>query len=1050
MILASNEENNNTWEWISASIQPTSIGDRNEKESVMVLINDADSNLNGNIIHIPSHQINDDNILMANTWSSDEMLSFESKLGTCFDKFGDVTTQVAAKIKEKKWRKNQNSSRNNKHHQNSKNSTHIDLNETSTAFLPPNDLIHLTHLHEAAVVYCLKERYKLDEIYTSTGPILIALNPFKECPILYSPKVMQTYLENGEEMSGFYNRKKSKQSNLNKKLPPHVYAVADDAYRNMIRTLNDKREMQSNSNLNSSIETSNHSILVSGESGAGKTVTTKIIMKYLATLSKFSIQSSGRHSIDKIIVSKKNNAATDRTIEHQILQSNPILESFGNARTIRNDNSSRFGKYIEIQFSEHGLLTGASIDTYLLEKVRLVSQAPGERNYHIFYEILAGASRGERGDFHLDGCDATDFYMISTTGVFDRRDGVEDEKMYYELKRAMQIIGFSSEEQYDVLSVASAILHLSNVSFVEIGDAESELDFENPFLPAALSLLQVPAEALNEALCLCSIEAGGETMYKMLTMKQSRKALEAIIKAMYGALFSYIVDMVNEFITIHDNTNKAAFIGVLDIFGFESFGTNSFEQLCINYCNEALQQQFNRFIFKTEQEEYNNEGISWSFISFPDNQDVIDLIEKKHSGILSILDEQCLLGSCTDRSFALAMYDKCVSHKRFSSDRKQQASGFFSIMHYAGPVEYDTNFFLEKNKDELPKEATELLQCSSSPFLQYLGNVLETSSISSKNTERSPSNIRSYGRKNSSLVRISLGGQFRLQLGKLRDRINDTLPHYIRCLKPNDLLMPNRFDPAVIADQLRCGGILEAIRVSRVGFPQRYLHDRFVHRYSILAGNELRFYKGNSATSRKNACRVLFESIAQQILEIKHTNSDDKQHATGKQHRNFESKRINFDSPKNSKYYNKKFESNGSNFVQNGRTNYLDAGMQLGKTKVFIRRWAFDIIEQLLGKKKSNAATLINSVVRMFLGRCRFLYLVEEYYNANWAKFSEEEQYEIAAQRGYFDDDPGYEIPEREHTYGLIEKFENLRKPQQWKSASHFKWRMVDGRWMKH
>ena len=1022
------------WEWVSASIQQTS--SQANSDTVKIIVNDADSEFNGQHILIPSNKIDDENILMANTWTSDSMVSQES-YGTGFDEHGNVTTH--AKTKKPSWRQKSNW-RDNKNK--------VQPEDPSVDnILPPNDLIHLTHLHEPAVVYSLKKRYNVDEIYTSTGPILIALNPFKKCSVLYSHNVMQMYLERGERLSGKTSSRNGSTSHIKPemKLPPHIYAIADDAYRNMMRTLSDRREMRSVK------ESADQSILVSGESGAGKTVTTKIIMKYLATLSKRSMSPAVVQSLDKFFVSDKGSNVSERTIEQQLLQSNPILESFGNARTIRNDNSSRFGKYIEIQFSEAGHLCGASIDTYLLEKVRLINQAPGERNYHIFYEILAGASIQERKQFFLGTHNAADFSMTSKSGVYDRRDGVRDDNTYAEFKEAMQIIGFSPEDQHYAVSVACVVLHLSNTTFVEISDLECELDIQNESLSAALALMGVSAEALNDALCRCRIEAGGEIVFKTLSVEKSRKALEAMIKAIYSALFTHIVNTVNTCITGVDSSKKAALIGVLDIFGFETFETNSFEQLCINYCNEALQQQFNRFIFKIEQEEYKNEGISWSFISFPDNQDVIDLIEKKHSGVLSILDEQCLLGSCTDQSFALATYDKCKAQGRFSADRKQRANGCFSIEHYAGHVEYDTKLFLEKNKDELPKEATELLFSSSIPFLQYLASILDNPSKRSNPSELSPTSVRSYGRKKSSLVRVSVGGQFRSQLRKLRDRINVTVPHYVRCLKPNDFLKPNQFDPAVIADQLRCGGILEAIRVSRIGFPQRYAHDRFAHRYGILARKDLAFSRGSSLYSNKSSCEIIFDSIARQIIDRKQSKSKSMPQSLDKENRGFPEEKKSIEFPYKPSYGNQlRGRINSSFHVKQKKTNYLEAGMQMGKSKVFLRRWAFDMIEELLGDKKASAATLINSIVRMYLGRCHFLRLVEEYYINHWEDFTAEEQYEIAAQRGYVLEQSQSQPPERMQTYCIVEKFEGLKTSEPIKREISFKWRLIDGRWIKN
>lgn len=700
---------------------------------------------------------------------------------------------------------------------------------------PPEDLTSLELLHEPAVVFCLLKRYKENQVYTYTGKILLALNPFQPLPI-YGEDIMQQYWSDGNGA----NRR-----------PPHIYAIAEDAYRSMMRSLQFSRSTHEN-----------QSILVSGESGAGKTVTTKIIMRYLATLSQRSAKSS-------------NSRSQKHGIEKQVLQSNPILESFGNARTVRNDNSSRFGKFIEIAFNDVGTLVSASIETYLLEKVRLVSQSPGERNFHVFYEMLVGLPQLERHNLGIAGASPTNFKMTAQSGTFDRRDNVKDGDTYRDLRKALDTVGFTREEQRDLFGVACALLHISNLSFDDVGHDASELNNINPSLKWALQLLGVSSKKMNRALCQCAIEVNGETLYKNLNVERAEKASEALIKATYGALFNHIVRRINSFIQLEDQSAQRASIGVLDIFGFESFEINSFEQLCINYCNEALQQQFNKFVFKLEQQEYQKEGIDWSFVSFPDNQDVLDLIEKRHEGILSILDEQSRLGRCTDKSFAQAIYDKCAGHARFGATNAQQATLSFCVQHYAGPVEYSAVDFIEKNKDELPKETTELLMSSSHSFLASLGKLLcgTSGSPSIDSGVTRGRNRKQLMRGSSSILRESVGSQFSSQLRLLRKRIESTAPHYVRCLKPNDNLVPNDFNPLVIADQLRCAGVLEAIRVSRVGFPQRYYHEHFIQRYSLLARSKLaRLRKG---MKKADICDTLVDLIAPRVAEICESSNED-------------------------------------------------------------------------------------------------------------------------------------------------------------------------------
>ena len=773
---------------------------------------------------------------------------------------------------------------------------------------PPHDLITLTHLHEPAVVESLQHRYAADQIYTNTGPVLLALNPFQSIRGLYGETVMKKYFDRAER-------------SLNTGLPPHIYAIADSSYRAMMRSLEENLE-------NVSIQ-ANQSILVSGESGSGKTVSTKFLMKYLAALSQrsavlhaqgkrayvkvkeansphisqpasplrmsssvrkgfeqppwasvgkkdaqnktpawrksgSSLLSGNHHESDNVLssVSFIPGSNASESIESQVLQSNPILESFGNARTTRNDNSSRFGKFIEIQFTRSGKLVGAQIDTYLLEKVRLVSQSHGERNYHIFYELLSGAiDHQELAEMFLARAASPTDFKLTANGACNRRDGVSDVETYRMLRQAMNTMKFSNENVKEVFRLAAAILHASNLTFTELSDDTCTLDETNvSFLPVC-NLLGVFPHDLRDSLCSFTIQAGNTLIKRSLDKEHAYKGLQGLIKATYGALFDYLVTRINNSIAFknhiidesaHDTEDKStpfsdgpnsamnrkpvASIGVLDIFGFESFTQNSFEQLCINYCNEALQQQFNAFVLKNEQAEYEREDIEWSFIEFPENQDVLDLLEKRGTGIFSLLDDQCRAPGPSDKAFALGLYSNCKGQSRFVASRRQLANLQFSVEHYAGPVEYTTDGFVEKNRDELPKESIELLRNSQAGFIRNLADFMDlTDSIE---TNKLPTPMK-FHRADSSVGRATVGGQFRRQLKLLRQKIDLTTPHYVRCLKPNDMLVPDTFDRGIVAEQLRCGGILEAVRVARAGFTQHYPHADFVRRYRSLAWKEL-------------------------------------------------------------------------------------------------------------------------------------------------------------------------------------------------------------------
>ena len=797
----------------------------------------------------------------------------------------------------------------------------LQANPCTESDAPPKNLIELTHLHEPSLIHSLRERYDEGNVYTFCGKILLALNPFQEIKGLYSNETMKQYssLDSGNDESA---------------RQPHAYAIAHEAFVSMRRAFDDAdvAPRKNGRNSNDSGIIIDQSILVSGESGAGKTVTTKIVMQYLAKLSEKAASNSGHggHS---------HNRDGCGSIEQQVLQSNPVLESFGNARTVRNDNSSRFGKFIEIQFDRTGRLLGASVKTYLLEKIRLIRQADGERNYHIFYELLNGMRPGdkERKKLGLQGYGIHDFRITASSGTFDRRDGVKDSSTYSDLRRAMDTVGFTVDERTGIFKVISSLLHLSNVGFLETKADTVVLDESNRSLGLVLDIFGVDLESITNALCTTTITVGTEVVKKNLTLNNVEKAVEALMKATYGALFEFIVLRVNNSITVGSNdsdglgNDNSAFIKILDIFGFESFEMNSFEQLCINYCNESLQQQFNRHVFKLEQQEYEREGIAWSFISFPDNQDVLDLIEKKHSGIFSILDEQCKLAKCTDQSFANVTYEKCGENPRFDANRTQRARGMFCVNHYAGMVEYSADSFLDKNKDELPKEAIDFLLSSSTSIFVELGKIL-----SSKRHEGSNgSSSRKFQRTSSALSRASVGSQFCSQLRILRESIDKTSPHYIRCLKPNDDLIPDNFVSAIIADQLRCAGVLEAVRVSRIGYPQRYSKEMFVQRYWILGVAALNRAKQANV---HDLCQVLVDCIVPQIWQRQNAKSGGE---------NIMQQRVTFD--------------------------LVSVGVQLGKTKVFLRHQAFEALEYLRGQKLYGSATCLQTAFRMYLQRNKYM-----------------------------------------------------------------------------
>ncbi|KAL8029121.1 hypothetical protein ABFX02_14G207300 [Erythranthe guttata] len=619
----------------------------------------------------------------------------------------------------------------------------------------------LSYLHEPGVLHNLARRYQLNKIYTYSGGILIAINPFQRLPDLYDAHMMEQY--KGAPLG---------------KLNPHVFAIADVAFRAM------RYEGKSNS------------ILVSGESGAGKTETTKMLMQYLAYL-------GGR------------NGAEGRTVEQQVLESNPVLEAFGNAKTVRNNNSSRFGKFVELQFDKHGRISGAAIRTYLLERSRVCQISDPERNYHCFY-LLCAAPQEEIEKYKLGHPNT--FHYLNQSNCYELV-GVSDAHDYLATRKAMDVVGISQNEQDAIFRVVAAILHLGNVTFTKGEDIDSsvlENDVSKFHLQTAAELLMCDPNALEDALLRRVMVTPEEVIKRSLDPDGALVSRDGLAKTIYSRLFDWLVDKIN--FTIGQDPNSKSLIGVLDIYGFESFKTNSFEQFCINFTNEKLQQHFNQHVFKTEQEEYIKEEIDWSYIEFVDNQDVLDLIEKKPGGIIALLDEACMFPKSTHETFSEKLYQTFKNHKRFIKPKLARTD--FTISHYAGEVQYQSDQFLDKNKDYVVAEHQDLLTASQCPFVAALFPPLpeETTKSSNKSSKFS-----------------SIGSRFKQQLQQLMETLNSTEPHYIRCVKPNNHFQPTIFENASIMQQLRCGGVLEAIRISCSGYPTHKTFSEFLHRFGLLA-----------------------------------------------------------------------------------------------------------------------------------------------------------------------------------------------------------------------
>ncbi|XP_018313716.1 unconventional myosin-XV isoform X1 [Mycetomoellerius zeteki] len=654
------------------------------------------------------------------------------------------------------------------------------------------DMIQLTDLNEASLLWNLKIRYDKELIYTYTGSILVAVNPYKMFDIygldqvkLYEGRILGT-------------------------LPPHLFAVGSSAYSQVTAANN---------------SSANQVVVISGESGSGKTESTKLVMQYLAAV----------------------NRAPNNLVTEQILEATPLLESFGNAKTPRNDNSSRFGKYLEVHFRD-GAIIGGRITQYLLEKSRIVTQASEERNYHVFYELLAGLDQQLRDKY---GLLTPDKYFYLNQGGNCEIDGKSDVQDFKALLSAMQVLGFSSEEQDTIFRILSSVLHLGNVYFhrkqmrhgqegVEVG-SDAEIRW-------AAHLLQVNSDGIIRALTTKTTEARNERVFTALNIDQALDARDAFAKALYSSLFSWLVARVNHI--VYKGTKQTAAISILDIFGFENFTENSFEQLCINYANENLQFYFNKHIFKLEQQEYAKEKIDWTTINYTDNLPVIHLIAKKPVGILHLLDDESNFPKATDLSFL----EKCHYNHALSElySRPRMNSAEFAIRHYAGQVWYNVEGFLDKNRDTLRPDVVELLISSKismvSKMFQHVRNTHEANKTMNKPN----------GRFVTMKPRTpTVSARFHDSLQQLLESMSQCNPWFVRCIKPNTEKAPMKFDMPCVLEQLRYTGMLETIRIRKTGYPVRLLFGHFVDRYRYLVSTHL-----PRGAPNKELCRIILDKAA--------------------------------------------------------------------------------------------------------------------------------------------------------------------------------------------
>ncbi|KAF9159040.1 hypothetical protein DFQ26_006988 [Actinomortierella ambigua] len=645
----------------------------------------------------------------------------------------------------------------------------VHINQTSKMNPPKfdkvEDMADLTYLNEASVIHNLRLRYHSNLIYTYSGLFLVAVNPYRKLGI-YTDEVIASYK----------NKKRHE-------LSPHIFAVSDAAYHDMLQ------------------DRDNQSVLITGESGAGKTENTKKVIQYLA-----SIASGDKgNKIGKL--------------EKQILQANPILESFGNAQTIRNNNSSRFGKFIRIEFSSSGHIAGGNIERYLFEKSRVTYQTPQERNYHIFYQLMAGASPEMKSALLLDAS-LNDYGYVKNSNHFI--DGVNDVEEFRLLQESMDVMGFTKQEQMNLFKVVAAILHLGNIAVTNDRSDQAQIR-DTSVAEKVCHVLGIPVAEFVKGILRPKVKAGREWVVQARTDQQVIYSIEALSKALYERMFDAIIARINQAI---DTPGKkfTTFIGVLDIAGFEIFEVNSFEQLCINYTNEKLQQFFNHYMFILEQDEYKRENIEWQYVDFGhDLQPTIQLIEDSNPiGILSCLDEECLVPKGTDKSFLT----KLTSLWKGKSD-KYEVPRFqegFILHHYAGKVEYRTSGWLDKNKDPLNENITRLLAQSSEKFVGQL--------FSDYLVEEEDFTVRNRTKKGAFRT---VAQRHKEQLRALMDHLYATRPHFVRCILPNEEKRAGKIHVPLVLDQLRCNGVLEGIRICRAGFPNRILFAEFRQRYEILS-----------------------------------------------------------------------------------------------------------------------------------------------------------------------------------------------------------------------
>ncbi|XP_068457373.1 unconventional myosin-XIX [Clinocottus analis] len=675
-----------------------------------------------------------------------------------------------------------------------------------------DDLTKVNPVTPSTVLKCLQARYSVKVFYTHAGCTLVALNPFQPIPDLYTLDVMKEY--HGAPQP--------------QEFKPHIFIVAEEAYRNV----------------QGQLEPVNQSLVVSGESGAGKTWTSRCLMKYYATVAASSSVVKSQDTVERI--------------ERRVLDSNPIMEAFGNACTLRNNNSSRFGKYIQLQLDRCQLLVGASVQTYLLEKTRVACQLANERNFHIFYQMMKGATDEQRKEWKMlrEQC----FAWLPNS------EKTVEEDCFQETVEAMVHLGINAERQRQIFRILAGILQLGNVNFSSSADESQPCALDEQsrdFSQRAAELLCVPAEELQMCLRVRTLKAGKQSVLKPCARAECSMRRDCMAKVIYAQLFDWLVTFINNSICA-DKSTWCNFIGVLDVYGFECFQINNLEQLCINYANEKLQQHFVSHYLRAQQEEYVSEGLEWSFVKYQDNQSCLDLLEGSPVCVFSLLNEESRLNRVSDaKTFRVRLEKELRGNANISWD-KFSKEPHFTVAHYAGKVHYQIQGMVEKNKDPVPPELTSLLQKSDDPLLHQIFTEKETENPATKG-----------------LSKVTVVSKFKNSLESLMKILHTTTPHYTRCIKPNPDCKPLTFKKEEVIMQLEACGIVETIHISAAGFPIRIPFKSFMQRYGLIAKHSVS--KSGSVDAEADSSGALRRAVEKLLgVVLQHKAFDPSHNGAGK------------------------------------------------------------------------------------------------------------------------------------------------------------------------